>query len=122
MEHDIEQSDSCVGAGGVLLGLLLGVAVGAGLALLLAPKSGRETRRDLADHARKARESASESYKQGRERVEQMAAKGRETVEQVTEKGREAYGKARGVVQRTKEDVKQNVSEFVSTSERRDES
>lgn len=31
-----------------LLGILVGVAVGAGLALLMAPQSGRRTRRTLA--------------------------------------------------------------------------
>ncbi len=40
---------------GAALGLVTGAAVGAGAALLLAPRSGRETRRDIARAARNAR-------------------------------------------------------------------
>jgi gas vesicle protein len=120
MEHDIEHGDPHGHVGGILLGLLVGAAVGAGLALLLAPKSGRETRNDLAGRARKLHETANESYRQGRERVEQMAMKGRESVEQVAEKGREAYEKARGVAPRAKEDIKQSVGEFVKAGEPRE--
>jgi gas vesicle protein len=80
---------------GFLIGLLLGAAVGAGLALLLTPKSGREIRNDLTEHARKARETANKSYQEGRQRFEQAVVK-----------GREAYEEARGGVRRTKEDIK----------------
>ena len=103
------------GAGSFALGVLMGAAVGAGLALLLAPRSGREFREDLAGRARKARESAADGYRQGREKVEQAVVKGRERVEQAVVKGREAVDKARGVAQRTKEDIKQNVNDLVGS-------
>jgi len=93
------------GAGSFALGVLMGAALGAGLALLLAPRSGREFRDDLAGRARKAKESASEGYRQGREKVGQLVGKGREAVD-----------KARGVAQRTKEDIKQNVHELVGAA------
>lgn len=52
---------------------LLGGAVGALVALLFAPKSGRELRADIADTARKgvdgARERANDYYDQTRERA-----------------------------------------------------
>ena len=38
--------------------LLLGIALGAGVALLLAPQSGEETRREIARRARRAQEAA----------------------------------------------------------------
>jgi gas vesicle protein len=38
--------------------LLLGLAIGAGVALLLAPQSGEETRRTIARRARRAQEAA----------------------------------------------------------------
>jgi gas vesicle protein len=38
--------------------LLLGLAIGAGVALLLAPQSGEETRRSIARRARRAQEAA----------------------------------------------------------------
>ena len=40
--------------------LLLGLALGAGVALLLAPQSGEETRRSIARRARRAQEAAHE--------------------------------------------------------------
>ena len=39
---------------------LIGLALGAGVALLLAPRSGEETRRDIARRARRAQEAAQE--------------------------------------------------------------
>ena len=98
-EHDERH-----GGGAFLVGLLLGAAVGAGLALLFAPKRGSELREELASKARKAREQATESYHQTTEKVSHLV-----------DKGREAYEKARGVTTRTKADIKQNVNELVGT-------
>lgn len=47
-------------AGGFFAGLLLGAVVGAGLALLLAPERGRETRRRLSRRFRALRERAAD--------------------------------------------------------------
>ena len=45
------------GAGSsVAMGFVLGALVGAGIALLLAPRSGRETRGRLADAGRRCRD------------------------------------------------------------------
>jgi gas vesicle protein len=46
------------GAGAGIGPLLLGLALGAGVALLLAPQSGEETRRAVARRARRAQEAA----------------------------------------------------------------
>ena len=43
-----------VSAGSLLLAFLSGAAIGAVVALLTAPKSGRETRNDVADWARRS--------------------------------------------------------------------
>ena len=104
MAYDIDQDDRHGGGAAFLVGLLMGAAVGAGLALLYAPKSGRETRDDIKDQAKKAREAAAGQYQHGREKVHQAV-----------DRGKDAYGKARGVVQRTKEDIKTNVQELVGT-------
>jgi gas vesicle protein len=48
----IEKRDQGVGP------LLLGIALGAGVALLLAPQSGEETRREIARRARRAQDAA----------------------------------------------------------------
>ena len=50
-------------------GLILGALVGAGLALLLAPQSGADTRRGLARKARHLAEEARDRYDDARQRV-----------------------------------------------------
>lgn len=47
-----------VGAGAGIGPLLLGLALGAGVALLFAPQSGEETRRAVARRARRAQDAA----------------------------------------------------------------
>jgi gas vesicle protein len=79
-------------AGTVLLAFVLGTITGAAAALLMAPASGEETRRVLADKARESRERAAEAARQGREIVN----RGKETVASAIDRGREAYEQARG--------------------------
>ncbi len=53
------------GSGGIrtfAAGLLIGALVGAGVALLVAPQSGEETRRALARRARRLAEDAHDRY------------------------------------------------------------
>ena len=53
-------SDNKSDLGGVLGAFLAGALIGVGVGLLLAPKSGKETRRQLADLAKKAQQKAEE--------------------------------------------------------------
>jgi gas vesicle protein len=46
-------------AGSLLSGIVIGALVGAGIALLFAPQSGEDTRRELSRRARSARDDAS---------------------------------------------------------------
>lgn len=64
----------------------LGTLVGATVALLFAPKSGREIRGDIRDRAGKLRNSVGENW-------QAVSAKGREIVGSVTSRGRELYEK-----------------------------
>ena len=50
-------------------GLILGALVGAGLALLLAPQSGAETRRDLARRARRLADETRDRYDEAKRRI-----------------------------------------------------
>ncbi|HUU36409.1 MAG TPA: YtxH domain-containing protein [Vicinamibacterales bacterium] len=75
------------GGGPVMCAALLGVAVGAGLAILFAPASGRDLRTELTARARRRYDEASEVLERGRTAVEQtrahvskVAAEGRETI------------------------------------------
>ena len=85
----------------VLMGALLvaaGAILGAGVALLLAPQSGKETRRDIARYARKT----------GR-RIEGAAGEVAETVadmtEAVEEKAEELLGKGKALAKESRDAV-----------------
>ncbi|MEO8522781.1 MAG: YtxH domain-containing protein [Acidobacteriota bacterium] len=79
-------------AGTVMLAFVLGTLTGAAVALLMAPATGEETRRILADRAREGRERANDAARQGRDLVN----RGKETLTTAIERGREAYEQARG--------------------------
>ena len=83
-------------AGTVIVAFVLGAVTGAAVALLMAPASGEETRRLLAEKAREGRERANEAARQGREFVN----RGKETISTAIERGRDAYEQARGTATR----------------------
>jgi gas vesicle protein len=85
--------DDSAAAGTVIVAFLVGAVTGAAVALLMAPASGEETRRILADKAREGRERAEEAARQGREFINRQ----RDTVNSAIERGRDAYNQARGV-------------------------
>jgi gas vesicle protein len=84
--------DDSGAAGAVIMAFVLGAVTGAAVALLMAPATGEDMRRTLADKARDARERAEEAARQGREFVDRQ----RSTVTSAFERGREAYEQARG--------------------------
>ena len=78
-------------AGTVIVAFVLGAIAGAAVALLVAPASGEETRRMLAEKAREGREKAGQAAQKGRELWERQ----RETLSTAFERGKEAYEQAR---------------------------
>jgi len=87
-------------AGSILLSFLLGGMVGAGLALLLAPQSGVETRKRIREFTDDVREKATEYVGQTKEQVISTVEKGKHFVEDkksaltaAFEAGKEAYEK-----------------------------
>ena len=56
-----------------LLAAVVGAAVGAGVALLFAPRSGKETRGWLAHRTRKLRETTMSAYAQGKDAIQRAA-------------------------------------------------
>jgi gas vesicle protein len=79
------------GAGTVIAAFVLGALTGAAVALLMAPATGEDTRRMIADKAREGRERANEAARQGRE----VWNRQRDTLNTAFERGREAYDQAR---------------------------
>lgn len=114
----VEREGSNLGA------FLFGAAVGAVTALLFAPKSGEETRRELEEGARKAREDAEKKLAELREEVEEAYDRARDEfgdrmsqakselqgrkrrAETAYRAGREAAGKARSDLERRMAEAK----------------
>jgi gas vesicle protein len=69
---------------------LLGAAIGAGIALLLAPQTGEEARAAVRRTARKAKRRAREVAANGEEMVEELVRTGKAAAEEMVATGRSA--------------------------------
>lgn len=77
-------ADDCrdCGVGSVFLAFVLGAAVGGGVALLTAPRSGSETRDKLRDMADEARDRVREAADNAENRVKRAVDEGRELLDE----------------------------------------
>ena len=71
--------------------VLVGSAVGAGIAFLIAPRSGKELRRGLERFAAKTGKQVAEAIDEGRD----LYVEGRKAVEKAVETGRKTYDEGR---------------------------
>lgn len=99
MAHD----DNGVSTGTVVVSFLAGAALGAGFALLYAPKSGRETRGQIADLADDAVEKIKEYAREAQSKIATAFEDGQEAIREkksilasAIEAGREAMQKEKG--------------------------
>lgn len=87
--------------------LLAGGIIGAGIALLYAPKSGEKTRKDIARYAKKARrkgEEALEAVEDFTEQVTDMAGAVGERASEILDRGKDmAYGAKKGLLKAIEE-------------------
>jgi gas vesicle protein len=63
MEDAFMNTNDGNGGSGFALGMLAGVIVGAGVALLFAPKAGQELRQDLGESMGKLKDAAARRYR-----------------------------------------------------------
>jgi len=81
--------------------------MGAMGALLLAPKSGRELREELADEGRRLRDRALDEGRQVRARSEEVAGDLRERGEAAYKKGREGLAETTETARKAAKGVKE---------------
>lgn len=72
-------------AGAMLAGITLGALIGAGVALLLAPQKGEETRTQLSRRARTLRDDASQYLDEASTTARQKLARGKRRVREAAE-------------------------------------
>lgn len=105
-----------------VVAFLCGALVGAGVALLLAPKSGRETQADLKGGARRLREGTGERltdlrdtlgerYDRTRDRVETQVGAFRRNVADRQKKAGEAIKAGKDAARQARSDLEARVSE-----------
>ncbi|MEP7305065.1 MAG: YtxH domain-containing protein [Acidobacteriota bacterium] len=86
------------GGGSFVMGLLAGTVIGAGIAMLFAPKPGSEFRRDLGEHVDRFATDASKTYRKATVEATEWARKASDAAEEVTERGKELYNDVRDAV------------------------
>jgi gas vesicle protein len=86
--------------GSIILAFFIGGLVGAGVALLLAPQSGKETRQKIKGLTDEAKEKATKYAEEVKSKVTSAVGKGKELVEEkkslittAVEAGKGAYAK-----------------------------
>ena len=89
----MSDDNCCSGSGGVLLAFLAGGLVGAGLALLYAPVSGREARERIGGLAGDLKKKTDEWTGDVKQKVEQFIDEERSVIKSAYDAGREAMAK-----------------------------
>lgn len=98
-----EENEFDTSSGSWLLSFVLGGLIGAAIALLVAPRSGRQTREQIKDLAEDAKEKAADYYDKAKGQISSAMQKGAEVLEQKKTEiesrvsgVKEAYRKATG--------------------------
>jgi gas vesicle protein len=105
---------------------LVGLAIGAGVALLFAPRSGRATRRDIRRRAMRVREAAEETvtgvrdnvidrFEQARRRVEDQIENARQAVDLKKRQFSRAVDAGRVAAEEARAELEQRIAESKAT-------
>jgi gas vesicle protein len=99
-------------SGRFLKGLLLGGLIGAGAALLSAPRSGEETRWMLREKGDELKEKALTTAEEARLRAEEIARLGAERATEMKERGQSFLETQKVTLQNAVEGVREGVKTF----------
>ena len=107
---------------GTLSSFFMGLAIGAGLALLFAPRSGLETRREIKRRAKSAERAArrvasdvtdtvTDGFNDARRRVERRIDRTRQAIEMKKEQVHRAMEAGRAAAQEAREELERRIAE-----------
>lgn len=100
-------------------GLLIGAAIGAMAGILLAPKSGKETRDDIVAKATDAQEKTQEILEQTRERVEQIYDQGRGMVAEKRDWAADAFNSGKEALLGLRDEAEHDTKELAKSAHTR---
>jgi gas vesicle protein len=86
-----------------IMAFLAGAVIGAGVALLMAPKSGAETRDLLRGYAARARDDMYERGRDAKDTLDAALGRGKEAYESMKGRGREAFAAGKEAMQAAQE-------------------
>jgi gas vesicle protein len=92
-------------SGGGIGSFVLGALVGAGVALLFAPKTGAETQEELKEQARKLRGTAEERVREAQAQLEERLGEAREGVSSRYDEVRDAVSAGRTAASEAREEL-----------------
>lgn len=114
-------NDSGAEMGAFFAGVLIGGLIGAATALLMAPQSGEETRRQIGRASNDIRDRAQDTLEDTRERAEAMIADARRRAERIVEEARERAeqiaAEARSSVEKATDEAKSAADRALSSGE-----
>ncbi len=90
-------------AGAVLLGFLSGAALGAVMAILLAPRTGQESREMLRGYARRAEDGLRDLVGEAEQKFEGVVEEGRDYIESKKTVLKDAFDAGREAMRRERE-------------------
>jgi gas vesicle protein len=96
-------------SGGSAGAFVVGALVGAGLALLFAPRSGEETQAELRERARRLRESAEDRVREAQRNLEERLDHAREGVQSRLDEVRDAVEAGRTAAHDAREDLERKL-------------
>ena len=98
-------------SGKVIFAFLLGGLLGAGVALLLAPASGKETRDKITDSASEAKAKINEIAELAKEKAEELGSVGKERLASAKSNIRSAVEAGKDAFYRKKSDLRKETEE-----------
>jgi gas vesicle protein len=91
--------------GSFLAGFVIGGLIGAGVALLMAPQSGEETRAIIKDKSIELRDRAAETAEEAQKRAGELQARGKQIYEEQVQRVQSVVDSGKKAVKKSEEEV-----------------
>ncbi len=98
-------------SGSVAIALFAGLAIGAVLGILFAPKSGKESRKELVEKGERLLEMSKEGFSEVKEKTKDLTEAGKQKIEELKIAGGELLEKSKKKVEITTKKIKKIVDE-----------